>query len=151
MGKIRKSDHSTKIARKKEQMLQKILKSVDKKRKQNQCDCLHTGDNGYDLRIISTKEEVIFECKNCRKRIYGNRLQEAQVNQSIKAIDMMCDTIKMNLTISKPKDVRAANWISELQYHDLYHLKYMYAATQNRNKEKSQPKASMYGKAYVRR
>lgn len=150
--KKRKSDHSGKVTRKREQLLQKMSKAIEKKRWQNQCDCLHTGDNGYDIRIAKkTKDEVVFECRNCKKQIYGNRLQEPQVNQAVKSIDMMCDTVKMNLNLRKPKDVRIANWISEFQFHDLHHIRLLYASTQNKEKNKRQPNADVYGKTFIRR
>lgn len=154
MGEIkrRKSDHYFKTTRKKEQLLEKLSKSIDKQRNKNQCDCLHTSDNGFDVRIAKrTKDEILFQCRNCKKIIYANRVPENMVAQAIKLVDMMCDTIKMNLNIHRKKDVEIANGISEVQYWIQHRIGLLYAATQNRKENKKNINADIYGKTIVRR
>lgn len=153
MGRVpTKSDHFWKTNRKKEQLLQKLDKSITKKRRQNQCDCLHTSDHGYDVRVEKqSKEGVIFVCRNCKKRIYANRVPEKMAAESIKTIDMMCDTVKMNLNIRRKKDVEIANWIGILQYRILFSLFPLYAATQNKSNDRKTFDSSMYGHTVLRR
>lgn len=149
---VRKSDHYFKTNRKKESVLSKLSKDIDNKRRQNQCDCLHTSDHGFDVRILKqSKDEIVFECRNCKKKIYPNRLPSNMVAQAIKSIDMMCDTIKMNLNIRRKKDVNIANWISILQYRVLYCIGLLYEATKNQKENEKNVDLSMYGKTIVRR
>lgn len=149
---IRKSDHYFKSNRKKEQVLENLSKSIEKKRRQNQCDCLHTSENGFDVRIAKrTKDEIIFECRNCKKRIYANRIPENMAAQSIKSMDMMCDTIKMNLNIRRKKDVNIADSISFVQNFVLYFIGPLYAATQLRKENKKSIDTGIYGKTFIRR
>lgn len=126
-----KSDHYYEITHKKEQMLKNLSKSIEKQRIQNQCNCLHKNGKEFDVRIAKrTKEEIVFECRNCRKKIYVNPISESDIDQAIRNIDIMCDTIKLNLNLESDKDMELATLISEYQYFTLIRLGTLYSATQ---------------------
>ncbi len=151
--KIKESDHYFKTVRKKTQMLDRMDKSIVKKRRETQCDCLHTNENGYALRIAKrSKEDVVLECRLCGKRIYVNRLPEDIAAQGIKTADMMCDMVKMHLNIRRKEDVKTADMVSFIQYNILYKLGLLYAAIINRQDNNNKNfNSSMYGKTIVRR
>lgn len=145
-------DHYYKTLHKKEQILEKLVKSLEKKRELIQCDCLHTTDDGFNVRMIKKENgEIAFECRNCKKRINASRVPENRIDQSINAIDMMCDMIKMNLDVQTKKDADIADWISLVQYHTRCHMKQLYAATQRPRKEKKIIDTDIYGKTYIRK
>lgn len=145
--------HDPKVTRKKEQTLEKLSKSIDKNRKVNQANCLHTGDHGFTLRILSTdKDAVLFQCKNCKKDIWGNSLPKESYTKSTKEMSMMCDTIKMHLNVRKAKDLKIADWIGETQYNIENRIIKLYeAAIQKGKKSKPSGNGSWYGTSIRRR
>lgn len=145
--------HDPKVTRKKEQMLKKLSKSIEKNRWVNQANCLHTGEQGFSLRILNAeRDEVLFQCKNCDKKIWGNAIPKDSYTHSIKELVMMCDTVKMHLNVRKVKDLKIADWIGEVQYNVEHRLGKLYEAAIAKGKNKK-PSAngSWYGSSISRR
>lgn len=126
-----KSDHYWRVDRKKEQLLQKLDKSIQKKRRMIQCDCTHKTEDGYTLRLVKGRQgEVTFVCSLCGKKVIANRVPPVKLMEAIKVLDMATDAIKLDLNLEKDTDVKIARYISDLQYRALYSIFPLYAATQ---------------------
>lgn len=155
MGKkIKRSDHYFKDNRKKEQLLKKISKDVEKERRYNQSACLHTNDHGPDVRFIRAGQPdgiILFECRNCDKQIRGNKIAPKTLQSSADVLVSAMDTIKMQLDMNKPSDRKVANWIAECQYRCQYNIVPLYAATQKNKDAYAKHIPSIYGKPIIRK
>lgn len=149
----KKTDHYYKTNRKKEQMIEKLSKNLEKERRRNQCDCLHTGNNGYDVRLDKRgpNGEIFLKCKNCKKIIQANRISEKMLNDARQVLNNACDTIKMHLDPNRSKDMVVATWLAEYQYRTLYNIEPLYAATQKNKNEYGKGDSSIYGKSTILR
>lgn len=146
-------EHYFKTNRKKEQLIEKLSKNLEKERRRNQCDCLHTGNNGYDVRLDKrgSQGEIFLKCRNCKKTIQANRVNDKTLADAIRIMNNVADTIKMHLVLTKPNDVKVANWISEFQYRVLYNIGPLYAVTQKNKDEYAKGDSAIYGKSTILR
>lgn len=115
---------------KREKILEKMEESVKKNRIRNQCECLHTRKGDPDIIKANNAKngELLYVCKQCEKEIRINRVPETTYvdehsgkvvigyRDAVKALDSMCDIIKMSLNLEKEKDEKLHDVMAEFQY-----------------------------------
>lgn len=97
-------------------------------------------------------ESVVFECKNCSRKMLVNRIDQSMLTSSIKTCANAVDIIKLKLNPEKNDDLKVADWISPFQFHLLYHLETLYKAVmQQEKKKRPAPLSPAYGQEEIRR
>lgn len=112
------SDEKLNIKKQSEE-LDRQSKKFNKYREELKAKCTHTR-NG-ELTLVPSRENgngnLVYICKQCRKVIRFETLDDARVNNSVADVDRMIDAIKLNANPNNDADAEMLKKLAKTQYY----------------------------------